>query len=172
VGLFKNIKNIIWWFKRNKKPGRIGEINKDRWTVFCSIYNRWISYTQCLETSGERTFYDEMDKPNLNHLDHDYNEIHKATKNSGHKFPQDLKKVVITCEFCEACCLGKPNGPLMIPQIESIDRKKLLFDLYDRSQRPSVVLGPAELKILKKKELELGSWAKKFLDEHPELKSK
>ncbi len=172
MGFFEEFKKLLWLYNPLKKSGRPGEIKSRgiNGAVFCPIYNHWISNLECLETSGERGSYDEIDKPDLNHLETGYNDIHNATKRSGHKFPQDIKKVVITCEYCEAYCLGQENGPLVVPPIDSIDRKKLLFDLYDESKRYSKdTIDPTELEKIKKAAMELSEKAGKYLAEHLNL---
>jgi hypothetical protein len=124
MGFIQEVKYILWGLKPFKRPGRIGELKDNRF-VFCPIFNEWIDDTSHDEIAGERSFYYVPNEPDPKNLHPEAVYFHQAIKNSKYKFPEDVKKVVLICEYCHVHCYGQVESK-NIPPLESIDRKELL----------------------------------------------
>jgi|GEM_PF-4571919 len=129
MGFWKELFSALGVLRPARLPGRPGEMD-GQGGIYCPIYGRWVGMLTHIETSGDRGHYAGLDQPDLDHLGPDYLDIHKAVKYSGRKFPQDLREVVILCEFCDAYGKADGTGLKEIPPIESIDRRRMLADLY------------------------------------------
>ncbi len=91
-------------------------------TVFCPLFSRWIWDIRCLEITLARRLYDEVERPGEEVEEHSQT-IKETTLNSGRVFPEQLSEVVLVCRFCEEHCLGRDDGPSVIPPTQQLIKR-------------------------------------------------
>ena len=101
------------------KFGRPGQ--KEGEMVFCPLFSRWIWDIRCLEIRLARRLTDEAERLGEEIEEHSQT-IKETTLNSSRVFPEQLGEVVLVCRFCEEHCLGRVDGPSLIPPTQQLIR--------------------------------------------------